>query len=63
MRGVAGKVRAGEAGAGRAVLPEALRRDIDARWAEVVGAATGCTSYAALREHRRAELEGRDVSA
>ena len=43
------KVRAGESGAGRPALSTELAAEIDARWKEVVGGETGCTSYAELR--------------
>ena len=43
------KVRTGESGAGRPALSAELAAEIDARWKEVVGRETGCTSYAELR--------------
>ena len=42
-----GKVRAADAP--RPVLSEELRKDLDARWTEVVAPVTGCDTYDALR--------------
>jgi len=55
MAGGGAKVRAGEAGKGRATLSPELRKDIDAKWEGVVGEATGCTTYQALRDRCHAE--------
>ena len=50
-------MRAGQSGGGKSVLTAELAAAIDAKWAQVIGAATGLPSYAAMRAQWRAEQQ------
>ena len=46
------QVRSGQVGAAKVALSESLRHDIQKKWEETVGAATGFMTYEALRQSR-----------
>jgi len=54
------QVREGKSGAGRPALSAGLAAAIDTKWTDVVGQATGCSTYAQLRQlaaHERQSLQ------
>jgi len=47
--------RGGGAIGSRALIPDPLRRRLEARWTEVLAERTGCASYAEMRRAYQAE--------